>query len=131
MAKKKATRKSNTGFVMSREIFEIVKSNPELSAKEAIAALKEKFPDAQINENSAGVSFSNARRDLGLVKKSRKSTKGKKTTKVVAKPAKVGRSAENTGLEAVQAARDFVAQVGNTSAAKEALEKLEALQVKS
>lgn len=117
MAKKKATRGD---FVMSAEIRNILTEDPTLKGREVIELLQKKFPNQAINENSANVAFSNARRDMGIgtgSKPPKKSARGMR---------------QHDELAVLQAARSFVeAAGGDTQAAIEAVKNLEKLQVKS
>ena len=117
MAKKKATRGD---FVMSAEIRNILRDNPNLKGREVVEMLQKKFPGQKINENSANVAFSNARKDLGI-------TPGGKPTR------KTGRGGkQQDDFSVLQAARSFVeATGGDTQAAIDAVKKLEKLQVQS
>lgn len=112
MAKKKS---SGSSFVMSQEILDILTNDPSLKGKEVIEVLQERFPKEEINESSASVAYSIARKKLGL-------------TKSVSKSGTSG-SLGAVDYSALKAARDFVTAVGTTSAAMEALKQLEELQI--
>ena len=65
MAKKKSRRSS---FNMSAAVRDVLKQNPKLSAKEVEAEVKKQHPRQKINSNSLSVSFSSARKKLGITK---------------------------------------------------------------
>ena len=113
MAKKKAARGD---FVMSAEIRNLLKEDRSLKGREVVELLKKKFPGQKINENSANVAFSNARKQLGITGDS---GSGKK-----------GRGGKDLGdFSDLQAAREFVEKVGDPQAAIDAVKMLEKLQV--
>lgn len=134
MAKKKA---SDEGFVMSRAVAAIIKDAPTLKGKEVVEQLKAQYPSEDINEKSALVAFSIARKNLGLGKSAKKKkakarTVAKRAPKATAAPAKSAKptaSSSAAGLDGLKAARAYVQQVGTTAAAKSLLAELEGLQL--
>lgn len=126
MAKKKASG----NFVMSQAILELLQENSKLSGKEVCGELKKRYPGEKINENSALVAFSNARQKLGLRKSRGKSVRRAKptATRSVGRPPKAAGSVD---LNALQAARKFVAEVGDADKAIAAVRELATLQLNS
>ncbi len=112
-----AKKKSGT-FVMSREIKNIVRKDPNLKGREVVEVLQKKFPKEEINVKSAAVAFSNARKSLGI---------GGSNA-----PSNVYTSRKTSGsgdVAALKAARDFVNSVGSTKSALAAIQQLEELQL--
>lgn len=124
MAKKKASG----NFVMSKAILELLQEDANLSGKEVCEELKKRYPGEKINENSALVAFSNARQKLGLRKTRGKSVRRAKPTRSVGRPPKASGSVD---LSALQAARKFVAEVGDADKAIAAVRELSTLQLNS
>jgi hypothetical protein len=124
MAKKKASRGE---FNMSAAIRSELESNPNISLRECLAAVQSKYPNQQINENSFGVAFSNQRIRLGLSRRrgGRKSVRRRKPGAVAA-----SRSAGTAlDLDVLQAARKYVAAVGDSDKAIAAIRQLQTLQI--
>ena len=121
MAKRKSTRRGD--FNMSAEVRQILTDDPKLTGKEALAALKKKFPNQKLNENSFGVAYSTARRKLGI-SKSRKVRRRKPV-------AGRRRQAAPTAIDiaTLQAARKFLAEVGDADVAIDAIKQVQALQL--
>lgn len=118
---KKGTRKG--GFNMSATIRDILQENPNLSGKEVEAELKKRHPGQKLNPNSLSVAFSAARQKLGITKKKRSVRRRK--------PAAGGaaRNPQALDMSTLQAARRFVAEVGDVDRAVEAVRQLGTLQV--
>lgn len=121
MAKKRAAG----GINMAAEIRSILRENRSLSGNDVVAALKKKFPNETINESSAGVAFSNARRKLGIKPKRRRGP-GKRT--VVQK--RVPKAAPKVDFATLQAAAKFVSEIGNADKAIEAVRQVRSLQIR-
>ncbi len=109
-------KKQSGPFVMSKEIMNLVRKHPDLKGREVIELLKKQFPKAGINEKSAAVAFSNARKALGI---------GKSNTRT-SSPRKANGSSD---VAALKAAREFVNSVGDTKSALAAIQQLEDLQL--
>lgn len=123
MAKKKASRGE---FNMAQAIRDQLTVNRGLSLKECLAAVQGAHPTASINVQSFGVAFSNQRRKLGIKGKRR----GKKVR--VMKPGAAGRAAgaaKPVKMEHLQAARKYMAEVGDAETAIAAVRALAQLQI--
>src|SRR5690606_21980086 len=83
---------------------------PAMSAKEGEADVKKQHPGKKLNSNSLSVSFSSARKKLGIAKGRKKSVKRRK-------PSASGRTNGTVDMAALQAARKYVAEVGDVDAA--------------
>jgi len=118
MAKKKSRRRS---FNMSAAVRDVLSADPSLSAKEVEAEVKKQHPGQKINSNSLSVAFSSARKKLGI-------TKGKKRSVKRRKPYARGRANGTVDMAALQAARKYVAEVGDVDAAPEAVRQLRTVQ---
>ena len=121
MAKKKSARRGD--FNLSAEVRNVLSESPNLTGKETLAAVKKKFPKQAINENSFGVAYSNARRKLGI-------SKPRKVRRQ--KPAAKRRSQAPTtavDMKALQAARKYLAEVGDADVAISAIKQLQSLQI--
>ena len=126
MAKKKA---SQGAFVMSAEMRKVVSENPEIKGKDAIALLKKRFPGEKINENSANVAFSNARKAIGVSGKTSAPAASSAPTRRPA-PAKTQAPKAQTGnFNVLEAAKELVEAAGDSQTAIEALKQLDKLQV--
>lgn len=121
MAKKKRSRKGD--FNMAAEVRNILTDNPELVGKEALAELKKKFPRRSINENSFGVAFSGARRELGI-SKPRKVRRRKPAAK---RSRRAGTAAVD--LTTLQSARKYLSEVGDVDSAIAAIKQVQTLQL--
>lgn len=120
MAKKK-TRKG--GFNMSAAVRDVLRENPKLSGKEAEVEVRKQHPGEKINPSSLNVAFSNARKQLGIVKGKKRSVKRRK-------PSAGGTKATvAVNMSALQAARKYVFEVGDVDAALEAVRQLRTLQI--
>ncbi|MEZ6125602.1 MAG: hypothetical protein R3C49_20860 [Planctomycetaceae bacterium] len=118
-------------FNLSAEVRKILEKNSELSGNEVLAQLRRKFPKEQINEGTAKVAFSLARRKLGLISlKPRK--KGKAAVSAAAAPsAKPVASGNSAGIDSVIAAKDFLqACNGDMQVAMTAIKQLGDLQLR-
>ncbi|MFV0445597.1 MAG: hypothetical protein ACK5Q5_18605 [Planctomycetaceae bacterium] len=124
MAKRKATRGE---FNMSAAIRDQLQANPKLSLRECMEAVATAHSTDKINPNSFGVAFSNQRRRLGI-----KGRRGGRRVRVM-KPGAVGRPAANSNkpvrMEHLQAARRFMAEVGDAETAVAAVRALAQLQI--
>jgi hypothetical protein len=121
MAKKKAAGRGD--FVMLAEVREILKQNPDFTGKQTLAALKERFPHQTIKENSAGVAFSKVRREFGMT-----------NNRKVRRPRPKARAAQPkpetpVTIDALQAARKYLMEVGDASTAIAAVRQVQALQI--
>lgn len=125
MAKKKAAR---DGFNMAQAIRDELTANNSLTLKECLAAVQAKYPDQPINPNSFGVAFSNQRAKLGL-----KSRRGRRKMVRRRKPGPgrppLAAVSRPVNLEHLQAARKFVAEIGDADTAIAAVRQLATLQI--
>jgi shikimate kinase len=120
MAKKKSRR---GGFNMSQAVRDVLKENPKLTGKEVEAEVRQRHPGQKINSSSLNVAFSNARKQLGIVKGKKRSVKRRR-------PSAGGvRSNAAVDMGALQAARKYVSEVGDVDAALEAVRQLKTLQI--
>lgn len=120
MAKKKSRK---GGFNMSAAVRDVLRENPKLSGKEVEAEVKQRHPGQKINSSSLNVAFSNARKQLGIVKGKKRSVKRRK-------PSAGGtRTTSTIDMGALQAARKYVSEVGDVDAALEAVRQLKTLQI--
>lgn len=120
MAKKKAA----AGFNMAEEVRTLLKDNPKLTGREVYEGLQKKFPGEKINEKSCTVSFSAARKKLGLPTKRRGG--GRKA--VVRKIPSAARPVLDVTL--LQAAAKFISEAGGAQAAVDAVRQVQSLQLK-
>jgi hypothetical protein len=120
MAKKKARR---GGFNMSAAVRDVLRENPKLTGKEVEAEVKKRHPGEKINPSSLNVAFSNARKQLGIVKGKKRSVKRRKPS------AGGSKVAAAVNMSALQAARKYVSEVGDVDAALEAVRQLRTLQI--
>jgi hypothetical protein len=121
MAKKK---KGRSGFNMSAAVRDVLKENRKLSGKEVEAEVRKRNPGKKINTNSLNVSYSAARKKLGITKKKKRSVKKLRPgTKRASTTAKLD-------MATLQAARKYVSEVGDVEAALEAVRQLKTLQVR-
>lgn len=124
MAKKKA----KDDFNMSEEIRNVLRDDRSLSVSETLAALKEKFPKQDINENSFSVAFYNARNKLGIKSGKRRKKAGKAAKRTVMR--KKPTTAEAVSYDDLQAAAKFLNQFGDADKAIAAIKQVKALQIK-
>lgn len=111
-----------SGFNMSAEVRALLQKNNQLTGPEIYATLSKKFPGQKINKNSCQVAFANARKKMGLTRKSSKS--GKPIYRKVAKP-----SSDRVSLSALRSARELLARTdGDLSLATAILREVKALQ---
>lgn len=122
MAKKASARRG--GFTMAVEVREILKESPNLSGREALERIKEKFPNQKINENSFGVAFSGARKKLGIAK-GRKKVRRRRPAATQARQA----APVSVDIETLKAARTYLTQVGDADRAISAIKQLQTLQI--
>jgi hypothetical protein len=113
-------KKKSAGINMASEIRNILTESPELSGAQVVQELKSRFPKEKINEGSAKVAFSNARRIMGI---------GGKRKKAVRKRRPAARPETTVNMNALQAARKYINEVGDVQVARAALEQLVRLQV--
>ena len=64
MAKRAAAGKTRPNI--TQEVRALVEANKEIKGAEVMAALREKFPKARLNDSSCLVAYSNVRKKLGL-----------------------------------------------------------------
>lgn len=125
MAKRKASRGE---FNMSQAIREQLSANRKLSLRECREAVEAAHPGVAINQNSFGVAFSNQRRKLGI----KPGRRGRRVR--VMKPGAAGAGAARGAgkpvkMEHLQAARKYMAEVGNAETAIAAVRALAQLQI--
>lgn len=119
MAKKKSARSE---FNMAAEIRALLDQNPSLSAREMHEALQKKFPNVKINKSSCDVSYYTYRRKMGLGKK-------RKNVRRLKPGSRAPRGAQVT-MEALLAARRFIAEVGGEETAVAAIKQVASLQIR-
>jgi hypothetical protein len=119
MAKKKSARSE---FNMAAEIRALLGQNPSLTAREVHEALQKKFPNEKVNKSSCDVSYYTFRRKLGIGKRRSKVRRLKPGSRA-ARPAQVN-------LEALLAARKFIADVGGAETALAAIKQVASLQIR-
>jgi hypothetical protein len=119
MAKKKAARSE---FNMAAEIRALLGQNPSLSAGEIYEALQKKFPNEKVNKSSCDVSYYTFRRKLGIGKRRRKVRRLKPGSRAV--------QTSQVNLEALLAARKFLAEVGDQETALAAVKQIASLQIR-
>jgi len=129
-------KKKSGGFNMSATIREMLEADPKLTGKEVLEALKAKYPKQKINPGSANVAYSNQRKALGIKGRKRKVVRRKpaaaKTTSVAKSNAGRPKKVASTGgvnMDALQAAREFIAAVGGVDNATAAIKQLQTLQL--
>lgn len=125
MAKKKAGRGD---FNMSQAIRDELQANPEISLKDCLAAIQSKHPGLSVNPNSFGVAFSNQRAKLGLKKRRGGKTVRRRKPGAV-RTAVATQAAKPVNLDVLQAARRYVAVVGDAETAIAAVRQLQTLQI--
>lgn len=123
MAKKQSAA---TDFKMSDAIKTVLGENPKFTGKEALDAIKSKYPDATINEKSFGVAFYNTRKKLGIASKRR----GGATKKVVRKMPSVT-ARPSMDMASLQLAVKFIAEIGDAETAIAAIKQVQGLQISS
>jgi hypothetical protein len=118
---KKATKRG--GFNMSATVRDVLSENRELTGREVEAEVRKRYPKEKINPKSLNVAFTNARQKLGISKKRKSVRKRKPSTTPAA------RTTGKVDMSALQAARKFVAEVGDADQAMEAVRQLKTLQI--
>jgi hypothetical protein len=110
---------------MSQAIRDQLTANRKLSLRECREAVHAANPSVAINANSFGVAFSNQRRKLGI----KGGRRGRRVR--VMKPGAAGRAAAGLSvkIEHLQAARRFMAEVGDADTAVAAVRALAQLQI--
>lgn len=118
MAKKSAS----SDFNMAEAIREIFAANPTATSAEAIEAITAKYKKVKVNKNSFSVAFYTTRKKLGLggSRRGRRFSAGKRRAV----------SNQRTDFANLQAAARFISEVGGTEAAVEAINLVQAVQVK-
>lgn len=131
-----AKKAGSSDFNMSAEIRNLLAENKDMTGREVVNALRERFPKQSINEGSASVAFANARRKLGIntVRKKRPVGKGAKAATrpwtAVAKPAASAAAPAAAGMELLSAAKHLLKVCGGDAAlAASAIKQLAALQI--
>ncbi len=122
-----AKKKSGRGFTMAAEMRNILEEQPGLSGREATEALKKKFPGQSINEGSASVAFSEARKKLGITKGRKKVVRKKRPSSTRTKAASPAQSGSVT-FDQIEAAQKFSRSVGGTQQALEAIKAWQKLE---
>jgi hypothetical protein len=141
MAKKssaivKAGSSDSTEFNMAEEIRSLLKTNRNMSTRDIINAIREKFPKQTINENSCSVAVVYARRKMGItvVRKRRPvASPGKKAAWSAARPAAPVAKASAVGVPGIDlliAAKELLKRCGgDETAALNAIRQVAALQM--
>jgi hypothetical protein len=115
---------------MAAAIRSVLESNPEISLRDCREEVKRQHPDREIKDTSFGVAFSNQRAKLGLAPRrgGRKSVRRRKPGTL---PAAAGVRPTGVGLnlDVLQAARKYVAAVGDSEQAISAIRQLQTLQL--
>jgi len=127
MAKKRAGR--GGGINMAEEIREALKVNRNLSNNEALEIVQAKYPKEDINANSFGVAVTGARRKLGIKAPRGRKVRRRKPGRPPGSGNKTTASKVTVNLDALQAARKYVKEVGNAEKAIAAIKQLETLQI--
>lgn len=122
---------ANNDINMAEEIRSLLAENRQMTGREVINALKEKFPKLSINENSCSVAYTAARKKLGIasVRRKRPTAKARKRPAGSTKSAAV--SAPVAGMDMLQAAKELLQYCqGDSTLAAAALKHVAALQMK-
>lgn len=122
-----AKKKSGRGFTMAAEMRNLLEKQPGLSGREATEALKEKFPGQSINEGSASVAFSEARKKLGITKGRKKVVRKKRPASTRATATSSSQSGAVT-FDQIEAAQKFSRSVGGTQQALDAIKAWQKLE---
>ena len=111
---------------MSAEVRRLLEENNQITGPEVYAALAGKVTGQTINKNSCGVAFANARKKMGLSRKSK--IGGNRVVRSVAKP--IGAAATDTvSLSALRSARELLTRTnGDIGLATAILREIKALQ---
>lgn len=120
---------SNGSFNLSQAIRDNIQKHPDWTAKQVIEQIQKENPKESINVGTAGVTWSNERKKLGLSKGRGKAKKGTKSS--IGGSIGTGRSAGGKGgtgyvanaVELIKTAKSLIAQCGSTRAAKALLDE--------
>ncbi len=132
-----AKRGNSSGdFNMAEEIRKLLTENREMTGREVINSLNQKFPKQVINENSCSVAYANARRKLGINSVRRKRpisrTGGRPVrTWTSVSSGSAGSASSVPGLDLLLAAKQLLQQCqGDAAVATAAIKQVAALQMK-
>jgi hypothetical protein len=118
----KRAMKEEPKFNLSQAIRSVLEKNKKFTAAECIKMVKKANPGQSFNENTAAATWSKLRRDMGVSRKRRS------TSKRVVKTQKGKRP--TGGTSTIRAAAELVRSAGSIAAAREALNDLErAIQI--
>ena len=114
-------------FNMSAEVRALLKANNNISGPEVYEALCQKTPGQKINKNSCGVAFANARKKMGLTRKSKKKIGSDNNSRRGAKS--TATATDTISLSALRCARELLVRTnGDVSVAAAVLREVKALQ---
>lgn len=134
MAKRMGAGKG--GIVVAQEIRALIEANNNIKGPEVMAALREKYPKIEFNDNSCQVSYANIRKKMGLSRTLVKRPAGGKKNqqrpagarRQDATPAGTSDAAVNIVL--LQAAKTLLQQCnGDLAVATQALRQIASLQM--
>ncbi|HQX52798.1 MAG TPA: hypothetical protein PLY87_15265 [Planctomycetaceae bacterium] len=136
MAKRGGAGKN--GIVVAQEIRAMIEANNDIKGPEVMAALREKYPKIEFNDNSCQVSFANIRKKMGLTRTLVKRPRGAK--KKLGRPAAGYRSegsqsgaagtSVSVNFELLQAAKGLLKQCnGDATVAAQAIKQIASLQM--
>ncbi len=112
-------------FNMSAEVRALLKANNNISGPEVYEALCQKTTGQKINKNSCGVAFANARKKMGLTRKSKKKIGSDNNSRRGAKST----ATDTISLSALRCARELLVRTnGDVSVAAAVLREVKALQ---
>jgi hypothetical protein len=114
-------------FNMSAEVRALLKANNNITGPKVYEALCQKATGQTINKNSCGVAFANARKKMGLSRKSKKKIGSDNKSRRGAKSATT--STDTISLSALRCARELLVRTnGDVSVAAAVLREVKALQ---
>ncbi len=124
------------GIVVAQEIRAMIEANNEIKGPDVMAALREKYPKIQFNDNSCQVSYANIRKKMGLTRTLVKRPGNAK--KKVGRPAvgnrpessQIGASGGPVNFGLLQAAKALLQDCnGDVTVAMQALKQIASLQM--
>ncbi|MCH2210595.1 MAG: hypothetical protein MK110_04800 [Fuerstiella sp.] len=114
-------------FNMSAEVRTLLKADNNITGPQVYAALCRKAPNQTINKNSCGVAFANARKKMGLTRRSKKKIGTESRYERGAKSSIL--STQTISLAALRCARELLAKTdGDVTVAAAVLHEVKALQ---
>ena len=134
MAKRAGAGKG--GIVVAQEIRALIEANKEIKGPEVMAALREKYPKIQFNDNSCQVSYANIRKKMGLTRTlakrpgNAKKKAGRPTVGWRPEVSQIGASNTAVNISLLQAAKSLLQQSnGDATIAIQALKQIASLQM--